>query len=180
MSYDDPGRRQVCENAGDLPFRVRIEIGRSFVEENDPRLPVQGSRNKDALALSSRDLDTISPTKVAAARTRSMSIMESKKAIFSLMEPASSVSSCITVPKCSRHTWRWALSRGTPSRRIAPCCGFSRPRMNLISVDLPLPEGPTIPTQAPAGVLKGNVIQHWWLSRGVTEADVFQLEMALF
>ena len=44
----------------------------------------------------------------------------------------------------------------TPSIRIEPVSGSSKPAMSPSSVDLPLPEGPTIATQRPRATTKSS------------------------
>jgi hypothetical protein len=51
----------------------------------------------------------------------------------------------------------------TPSINTDPAVGASRPAINPSSVDLPLPDGPTIATNCPRGI---DVVSGWRMTSG--------------
>jgi hypothetical protein len=85
---------------------------------------------------------------------RSRSGLPEKKQMLSAMEPAKSWSSCITTPIRARHRARPMRDSGSPSTRISPRVGCSRPASSFSSVVLPQPEGPAIATDSPASIRK--------------------------
>jgi hypothetical protein len=84
----------------------------------------------------------------------------SKKLTLSMMEPAKSWSSCITVPIMSRQVRspRWAS--GTPPTRTSPSCGSWMPRISFSSVVLPQPDGPAMATDSPGSIARLTPLQH--------------------
>ena len=93
-------------------------------------------------------------------RSQARSGAGAKKAMLSAIDPAKSLSSCITTPIISRQRVGPEPSSGSPLTRISPRVGASRPARSLSERRLAAARGPAMATHSPASMRKLTSAEH--------------------
>ena len=171
---DDARQPQLPDRLVHLPLALDVERARRLVEEQDLRPLVQRARQQDALLLPARQARAHvadervvahrhAPRSRRARRPRARTARPirdrraaSKKTMLSVIEPANSWSSCITVPIMARQAGRPSRARLRPPTLISPACGAWMPSISLSRVVLPQPEGPTMATASPGSIARSS------------------------
>lgn len=154
----------------DLMLRLDIDVGRSFIDQNNLALLHDGPGDVDELLLSRRKILTVlrdlwyilkfrttfvlNPSRLVISSVRQHDSITSctcssvnllRGSTFSRMVPSNNVESCMIIVMDSRSCFRLSDATSTPSIMILPFMASNTLNIVSVSVDFPAPVRPTTP-----------------------------------
>ena len=139
-------------------------------------------RGRPPLASSPTCANTATAFSRAAARRIFFSANRPKATFSHTGKLSNSAPFWNSMPICARSCrarWRGAVSTSSPSISMTPASGVTRPRMDLISTDLPVPEPPITTMPVPGMISRSTPSSTCFVAERLLEAADADFRLAL-